>query len=429
MPARTRPLYYIAGYGTPALAYDTLFRQEAQQLGIADRFFAVGAMDHNIAANDGRPAQARYGAVDLGLTNGMVRDAGGFLGDPRVAASRRPAWIGNVLSNNDKLSAAQRAHNVDVSFGINTYSEFGGNTLLAVEGLKDRHARHRGEIRLGVAIISHEPYLQEHLKEEPYLPVLFKEQGFLEATVEVYNGSDLALRYGRPFQNQLVTKGLIGLLAAVHHFPNQKTAPDITHALGRYGARVGMGFGLAHLTPLSPETGLRSLWHSFNVNGAAVIHIDDIVPQVLTAISQSLTDPAWRTMADDPNPTQQAAVVLHLPLKRRSLEESRVLRGVVATVEHHLSNAYPFVIPLWVLGHGAPMPGLEALSPLWVQASALWVLPDMPQTVEQIIGGSLGVTEDDGRQAVASDINAGLFLKPPAGAPDLRPVVTSFIPS
>jgi hypothetical protein len=372
----------ISWTGTIGLGVGTKVAEEMAQLGTADTLAVVGGPDHNRATLSHAQPISLPGGKYIGIRPEQTSEGYGYVADREYADSRRRSRLALDVHVNDEHIGAARATGLDSLFNLSVYSISSGHTKPAREMLEDRGIRLPAERRLGYTLLPHEQYLRDKVRTEYVVPLNLKDSGLVEASVMSDNRSAIVQRFGRPYQDTLVAKGLAGVMSAIWQWPNQRGPADVAHALGAYGAVTGMGFGVRHLLPGAETYWWGPVRRFFGLSARGTGDIDDIVIQVIQAASDALEDANWRAIDEDPDFDKQGFMVLTVPVKQ---PDAKKWGPLVTEVECWFDEHYRNVNVLWVSGNGAPHPDLAHISPYWLQASFFYPMPDKPRPIQGII--------------------------------------------
>jgi hypothetical protein len=376
-----RPTNHIGGRGTFSVHMTERVVGDCLALGIGRTLISAGGVDNNQATTaNTQPLKLPQGRY-IGTRPEDSRETYGYLADPERAATQRQRRAATELSSVMGYVQRVRELNLTSPFALEFFSVSSGHRDPFREMVEQRQQQLPEEIRLGCFPLPHETYLREAIHLDPAWAVRLKDDGLLEASVMVDNRSPIAATYGRTFQDALVARSLAALMAAVWHFPNQRSAADATHALARYCSLIGLAFGLRPLVAHPEITWWPLVRRPLQWEAKGHGSLDDVIAQAKAAVTDALTDTAWRSVEEPIHPQKQAFVTICVPLKAGD----RRWRDLAPAVELWLEQTYPYVTPLWIVGNGVARPDLTRVSSYWVLATLFYPMTDLPQAVQRIL--------------------------------------------
>jgi hypothetical protein len=373
-------IYTLSGEGSLGLNMTLKLAQAAVDLHLDYSILSAGGLDDNRSTVSHLAVPAFLRSKYLGLSPEEAQQTSGYLADQERAQASRADRDALHTQANAKQVDAMRERGLKSPFEIFVHSWTGGHSRPAKERLEGLNKLISSAVRLGVTNLSHEKYLRDAIAEDHRFPLQLAEEGLVTAELLFDDLSLIVMRYGRPFQDQLIARALVSLLGGILVFANQRGPADAVMAMARYEKQIGLSFGLRYTLADPQSLAWRVPSKLFGLGSRGKGRLDDFIAQTIAAIEDAIHDPQWRAIDEDISPDKQAFVTLIEPIRSSDFRQS----ALFTAVEEWLSRHHPWITAIWVPGPGTPHPELAHRSPYRIQASLFYPLRPIPRAVQRI---------------------------------------------
>lgn len=380
---------FIGGVGTFPLSLAAKLVAEAQDGG-ADVFYAaaVGDFNRNTAGALQDGLSTRLGHRWIGPSTEMISDTTGFHGQKDLALAAIRQWAPYLNQMVAFLCGDSWNENIERPFGILLLGPpTGGHHTLTKWLLEELANRKFQPIRLGITVLPDEDIERRGLFEYPTYINELVTSGRLHELLVVDNRSPIASLFGAEYQDELLVKGLAGLLSAQVYFPTgSHSAADVIARMAWYPDRklIGASFGLRPLIPLDPprpkkpgffKAGWNSILGVKEPPPYPIFNLEDTILQCQLAVERALTYRMWRTLEIDGDISHKLPVfvVINCPI---GLDDP-IWPELRARVQSHFANmAFRSNLNfVWSPLNGTPIPD-DPAADYRVQATTLFHLPN-----------------------------------------------------